>query len=477
LPGRSSALAAAVLLAGGCSATRFDHDPCTAHSQCRASFGFGAVCGPQGFCGPATLARCDRSYPDDLLADGPRYRKAVVLGSLTDRSNPAELIRERAVRLAVKEANEAGGLDGHPLGVVLCDIQASAGGDRATRPVAAVQTARRLVGELGLPALLGPADAADVQEVWQEVRGAGTLVLSPSASSPGLAALEPEASDAQPGLLWSVAPPDLLQARVIADDLLARQVERVHLIRETGVYGEALAALITERFRQGGGTLHLESVPAQARIGEAARAVAGDEAEVLFISSQPGWIVDFLKQAAGEVDYAHRSIFLTDAAASPDVLQAASDAAALFSRIRGTRPAPADPQEHTHASFVARYRAEYGGQDPGGAPYSSHAHDAAWLALHAAAWSALQEGGVSGVGMARGLRHIGRGAATPLGPSSWKGTLAAFRAGMDVDVRGASGDLDFAPHTRAPSGSIEIWGVADQDGRFSTTTLDIKHSE
>jgi hypothetical protein len=44
-------------------------------------------------------------------------------------------------------------------------------------------------------------------------------------------------------------------------------------------------------------------------------------------------------------------------------------------------------------------------------------------------------------------------------------------------VRGASGDLNYAPDARAPSGAIEIWGVATEDGRFSTTTLEIKRSE
>jgi branched-chain amino acid transport system substrate-binding protein len=470
-------LGVGLLVAGGCSATRFDHDPCTAHSQCRASFGFGAICGAQGFCGPARLARCDRSYPDDLLTEGARYGQAVVLGSLIDRSSPAQVVREKAVRLAVKQANAAGGIDGRPLGVLLCDVQADARGDGATRTQAVVETARRLVGELAVPALLGPADSADVQPVWEAIRGSGTLVLSPSATGPDLATVEPDVAAGEPGLLWSAAPSDLLQARVIADDLLARQVARVHLIRETGIFGEALAALVSDRFRQAGGTMRVESVAAQARIGEAAGAVAAEEAEVLFISSQPGWIVDFLEQAAAQPEYARRSIFLTDAAASPDVLQAASEAAPLFSRLRGTRPAAVDLQSDTHAAFVAGYRTEYGGEDPTGAAHAAHAHDAAWLALHAAAWSALQEGGVSGGGMARGLRHLGRGPATPLLPSSWQGALVAFRAGLDVDVRGASGDLNYAPDARAPSGAIEIWGVATEDGRFSTTTLEIKRSE
>jgi branched-chain amino acid transport system substrate-binding protein len=481
----SVAVLVIALAGGGCSATRFQRDPCTAHSQCRASFGFGAVCQTDGYCGTAPVARCDRSYPEDLLTDGGSYRDALVLGSLTDRSSPAQLIREKAIRLAVKEANAAGGLDGHPVAVLLCDIQQQAPQPATTdtrdpaltRTQAAVQTARWLAETLGVPGLIGPAASADAQEVWEAVRGAGTLVISPSATSPALARLAPEASDARPGLLWSAAPTDLLQARVIADDLLARNVTHAHILRETGVYGEALANLVADRFRAGGGTLQIESLPSDDRIGAAVATVPDDRpGDVLFISSQQSWIVRFLQAASLQAGFAERTIFLTDAAANRAVFEGAAGASALFPRIRGTRPAPLDPSESTYASFLAGYRAEYSGEDPAAATYAAHAYDAAWLALYGAAWAALQERQVTGMAMARGLRRIGSGEPTPMLPSSWKGALAAFRAGRAIDVRGASGDLDYDPATRAPSGPIEIWGVASSEGMFSTRGIEIRRS-
>jgi branched-chain amino acid transport system substrate-binding protein len=493
LSGASRSPIAVGLLALGaaCSATRFDRDPCTAHSQCRASFGFGAICQSDGFCGSPALPRCDRAYPEDLLSDGARYREAIVLASLTDRSSPAQLVRERAIRLAVKEANAGGGLEERPLGVVQCDIQPDpgarapaetppspqSGGDGRPRNQAAVETARQLAATLGVPAILGPATSAEAQAVWEAVGPVGSLVISPSATSHALAALEQGATDEQPGLLWTVALPDRLQAQVIADDLLARQVGRVHLLRETGLYGEGLASLIADRFRQGGGTLQVESLPSEAHIAAAAASIpADDEAEVVFISSQPRWIIEFLRQASGQPGFASRNIFLTDAAADQAVLDGAAEAAGLFPRIRGTRPAPLDPSEYVYASFAAGYRAEYGGQDPAAATYSAHAYDAAWLALYGAAWSAQHLGAVSGPGMARGLRHLGAGEPTPVLPSSWKGALAALRAGRSLDLRGASGDLAYDLATRAPRGSIEIWGVAAENGRFSMTSLEVKET-
>lgn len=451
----------------GCSTTRFDHDPCTAHEQCRASFGFGAVCQPDGFCGPAALPRCDRTYPEDLLGGGARYRDATVVGSLIDRSSAAHAIRENAVRLAVKEANDAGGLDGRTIGLIQCDIQENAQLDGASRTRAAVEAATWLTQTLGVPAVIGPASSADAQEVWEATRTTGALVISPSATSQALAKLEPDPSDADPGLLWTVAPTDGLQAEVIADDMLARNVVHAHLLRETGVYGEGLANLVAERFREGGGTLQIESLPAEARIGAATAAAFdgskdGPASEVVFISSQQSWVIKFLQEAGQRPAAENRTIFLTDAAANQAVFEAAAAAAPLFARIRGTRPTPLDPSEYVYASFAAGYRAEYDGQNPAGAIYSAHAYDATWLALYGAAWSALREGAVTGRGIARGLRRIGSGDRTPIVAASWKPALAAFRAGKSIDLHGASGELDYDPATRELHAPIEIWSVTAQ---------------
>jgi ABC-type branched-subunit amino acid transport system substrate-binding protein len=424
-----------------------------------------------GFCASGALPRCDRAYPEDLLTAPARYREAIVLASLTDRSSPAQLTREKAIRLAFKEVNAAGGLGGVPLGVLQCDIQENPRIDSATRPQAAVSTAGALSRNLGVPAVIGPATSADAQEVWDGVRASGTLIISPSATSPALTRLEPALSDAGPGLLWTTAPTDLLQGKAIADDLLARNVGNLYVIRETGPYGEGLAGLVSDHFHSGGGTIQIESLPAEDRIEAVVAAVPEGDAEVLFISSQQSWIIRFLQAAARDQKYTDRNIFLTDAAANQAVFSAAAAAAPLFPNIRGTRPAPLDPSEYVFASFVAGYRAEYGGENPSDATYSAHAYDAAWLSLYGTAWAALQEGSITGPGIGRGLRRISDGAATPMLPSSWKAVLVAFGAGRAIDVRGASGELDYDPDTKQLNAPIEIWGVTSEGGRFVTTPI------
>jgi len=154
------------------------------------------------------------------------------------------------------------------------------------------------------------------------------------------------------------------------------------------------------------------------------------------------------------------------------VLDGASAAAALFPRVRGTRPAPRDPNEYVYASFIADYRAEYA-EDPTATAFSAHSYDAAWLVLYGSAWSLLQDRGLSSVGIARGMRHLSDGARTPVIPASWPTVVNAFRDGRSVDVSGASGELDFDPRTREVTAPLEVWTVSGVPPRIGRAPANV----
>jgi ABC-type branched-subunit amino acid transport system substrate-binding protein len=456
----------------GCSATRFERQLCTEGAQCRRAFGFGAVCSSDGFCEPAApSARCNTTFPEDLFSRPDVYRSAIVIGSLMDRSSASHVVREKAVRMAVKELSDAGGIAGRPVGAVFCDLAEKAEYDQQKPPAIAVSCATFLSANLGIKVVVGPSGSADTQKVWESLRQQALVVISPAATSPSLVRLEPTSSDAEPGFLWRVAPPDSGQGTVIAQDMLQRQVKSAAVILETGPYGEGLAQIFQQRFTAGGGTVEIHPIQANAdtSIGEVTAKVAGgNAAEVLFISSKQDWVIKFLNAASGQRGYDSKGIFLTDAAANEGVLLGASAASALFRRVRGTRPAPRDRQEYVFASFVANYKAQYMGQDPTTATFSDHSYDATWLAFSGAAWSLLRESEVTGLGIARGLRHVSSGPATVTIPSSWPVVINAFRVGNSVDLSGASGEINFDPVTRNVTASIEVWTVGTQAGQAPT---------
>ncbi|HEY0710185.1 MAG TPA: ABC transporter substrate-binding protein [Polyangia bacterium] len=476
---RHHALAGALLLGlalSACSLDRFEHQECTSNQQCRAALGFGAVCGDEGLCVEAPkTARCASTYPDDLFTNPERHRDTVVLGSLMDRSAAAHVVREKATRLAVKQANAQGGLDGHRVALVMCDIREDSNLDDQKRTAAAISSANHLARVLGVPAIIGPSASADVEQVWQALRDAGSLVMSPAATSPTLSNLEGNTSNDSPGLLWRAAPDDSGQGRVIADDMLERKVSRAIVIREVGAYGEGLAGVFAERFRRGGGNLELVSISSveQARNAGAMNISDEDPAEVLFISSQQAWIVEYLKAASAQTTFDNRTLFLTDAAANQSVLTDAG-ATNLYPRVRGTRPAPRDSSDYVFASFIADYRAEYQDMSPTAATFSAHAFDATWLTLYGAAASLFDEGRVTGAGISRGLRRMSSGKEVSIVPASWPGVVASFRAKQTMNVRGASGDLDYHPQTRQLVSPIEIWTISANGGQFAMVPLSVR---
>jgi branched-chain amino acid transport system substrate-binding protein len=182
--------------------------------------------------------------------------------------------------------------------------------------------------------------------------------------------------------------------------------------------------------------------------------------EVLFISSDTQTIIGFLDSVASLAQYETKTLFMTDPAANPDVLAEASGTA--LARVRGTRPAPLDEDEDVYASFIAAYAGQFG-DDVRGFPFTPNVYDAAWLLAYGAAWATLrEEAGIAGSTMARGLRRVSDGQDVEIRPSSWSSVLQVFRNAGSVDVKGASGELDFDPDTEETSAGIEVWQVQNR---------------
>jgi ABC-type branched-subunit amino acid transport system substrate-binding protein len=443
-----------------------DVDKCTSNTECRASFGLGSTCGGDGLCSTAPVApRCTQTFPDDLFSRRDKYKDSIVIGSLMDRSSATHASRERSSRLAVKQVNEEGGVDGHTFGVVYCTYEANSKFDDLKAPEAALASAHYLAESLGVPAILGPAGSGDVSAVYRALAGQGTLVMSPSATSPALTELDPEvATDAAPGLLWRTAPPDTLQGPVIAADMTARSISQVFLISQKGAYGDGLATV----FQKSGafkGELTLRVFGTEnERTALVTEAGASPASEVLFISSTQADVIAFLNAAAQNPAYDTKTLFLTDSAANKEVIDGSPPA--LYARIRGSRPTPVNPADAVFANFSGSYASEYS-EDVTAFSFTAHMYDATWLVLYGAASSLFSRGEVTGLGIAQGLRKVSSGKAFDVQPLSWGGILETLRTGAGVNVRGASGELDYDPATEETSAPIQVWTIgASADGGF-----------
>jgi branched-chain amino acid transport system substrate-binding protein len=125
-----------------------------------------------------------------------------------------------------------------------------------------------------------------------------------------------------------------------------------------------------------------------------------------------------------------------------------------------------NPADAVFANFSGSYASEYS-EDVTAFSFTAHMYDATWLVLYGAASSLFSRGEVTGLGIAQGLRKVSSGKAFDVQPLSWGGILETLRTGAGVNVRGASGELDYDPATEETSAPIQVWTIgASADGGF-----------
>jgi hypothetical protein len=143
---------------------------------------------------------------------------------------------------------------------------------------------------------------------------------------------------------------------------------------------------------------------------------------------------------------------------------------ARLAGARGTGPS-VDARSSAYLVFQARYASTFG-VDPLGASYVPNTYDAVLLLAGAALWSRVSPEPGS-LPLVRGLMALSdpAGAAVLLDANEFPTTLrSAFLQGRGVNVRGASGELDFDALTGTAPSPLEEW-VLDADAGFVSVRI------
>ncbi len=461
---RTSPFSTIALVISGCTLSRSDYIACESSAVCQDEFGYGTSCNSDGFCEVEALSERCELWPDDVTFPISKD-EFVLLGTLFDHSLDTHTGRYRSAQLALNQANQNGGLDGLELAALHCNNEDGIV-DGLTKDEATVDLAVWMADPVGLKAIVGPSSSSRTEAAYIALTELDTLLISPSATSPSLTDLDGlTASNDSPGMLWRTAPPDSLQGEVIADDMLDRESLQVAVIYQTGAYGEGLETVFTASFgARGGDSSGFPFTSESDRSDAITDAGAGDFDEVLFISSDSEDIIAFLNSAALLEGYQDVPIFLTDSARNADVLENAAEAEALFPLLRGT--APSLPSGAVYEAFQVSYASEYAGEDVSIYSYTANAFDAAWMLIYGSVWSLSQEGALSGVGIARGLRRLSYGDEVEVRSSYWNTIKAHLSEGQSVDISGASGELDFDSETEETTAPIDIWVINSSGDDF-----------
>jgi branched-chain amino acid transport system substrate-binding protein len=470
----------AVLLMAGCTAL-VDLDECQTDEDCVASYSRPSVCSEANLCQQQSILQpdgepCSQKSGD---IDDPR---AFNIGVLLPLSGPEAGFGEPlldAIELAQQNFNEIGGVNDHPIGLIICDTQG--------RDDLALDAARHLVGGAGVTAIIGPDYSSQTIDVAQQVTiDKGVLLVTPSGTATTISDLDDN------GLVWRTTPSDKLQGRAVGktveailDDQLSstRDSAKVVLMtRKSDVYASGLRGGLIGHLPQdiqndttGRRFSPLEYQNSSAGEGSDYSGVIGqilsedDEPDIVIIlGSSEAW--DIARNLDHQLVKEPFYVFV-DAARNSE--QALTTHASFEGRIWGTAPRSVGDSDYVPwQSFKTAYHRAYQ-LEAGDYQFIANAYDALYAIGLAAAGTDL-----SGPQIADGMTKLSSGAKIGAHQSDLSRALELRAGAQSIDLDGASGPLDFNADGDPTTGEISLWCFDDggvpsagvilsRDGKFN----------
>ncbi len=371
---------------------------------------------------------------------GQETIKVGALFSLTGALAPYGLPIVNGAKLAVMQINEAGGVLGKKLELVIRDT--------ATAPAVGRDAASKLIDLDKVVAIIGALSSGVTVASSSITIPAGVILISPASTSPMLTDLEDN------DFVFRTCLSDALQGVVQAQLALNLGYKTASVIYVNNPYGKGLAQVFKTRYEAGGGKVvamisYEEGKPSYR--GEVESAITKNPDVINLI----GYPVDGNKMLVEAVEAGYQGDFLFSDGMKGEAV-AAGPAAEYIEGTFGT--APGALEVAVAEDFEKDYIAAFGAST---VPFRQQCYDA--LALIALA---IQKTGPSFLNMsqkerARAIRDNLRDVANPPGePVTYNEFSRAFdllSKGVDINYQGVSGPITFDKHGDVIEGAIEIW--------------------
>jgi ABC-type branched-subunit amino acid transport system substrate-binding protein len=342
------------------------------------------------------------------------------------------------VDLALKDINDAGGVNGKPVKKFDSDS-----GD--TKTDTASQSVDRLLSNK-VDAIVGAASSSVTLSVIDKIVGDGVLQISPANTSDTLTKYDDK------GLYFRTAPPDVLQGRVLGDLMLADGNSTVGMLVLQDAYGTGLAASTKKSFEGGGGKV-VESVvydPAAASFStEVGKIKAADPEAIAVIAFEETKkiIPELVKQGIGPKT---KKIYFVDG----NMANYTKDfPKGTLEGVKGTLPGVASGEElKTQLKAVDPKLKDYA--------YAPESYDATVLV----ALAAVAAGDDSGEAIASKMIEVSKGGEKC---TTFKDCAALLADKKDIDYDGVSGPVEFNDAGDPSEASIGIYQFgADNNYKF-----------
>ncbi|MEM7068535.1 MAG: ABC transporter substrate-binding protein [Pseudomonadota bacterium] len=181
----------------------------------------------------------------------PVMAEDIKIGTILGYTGPIESLTgpmAESAELAMKEVTDSGKLlDGS-------SVTSIRGDSTCVDSAAATAAAERLVTSDKVNAIMGADCSGVTGAILQNVaRANGVVMVSPSATSPGLSTAEDD------GLFFRTAPSDARQGQVISDILNDKGVKTIAITYTNNDYGKGLAESIQSNFESSGGKVSISA--------------------------------------------------------------------------------------------------------------------------------------------------------------------------------------------------------------------------
>jgi branched-chain amino acid transport system substrate-binding protein len=400
-------------------------------------------------CGDSETGRSGMRDDCGTLVEGE-----LPIGAISFYEKPDGLDPEmHGAKLAVQEINQAGGIRGRTLGLVVCNETGDPSVDReamqwlvANHPVGAVVGPSRSVVALGNSEGPGIAELAAKEQV---------VLISPSATSPMLASMEDD------DYVFRTTVSDAVQGLVLARIAQREGFERILVLQaEDDPYTLGIRQRFSTAMEEAGSKAEVTYLEfgASDRPSYLLSAIDDAGATAVLLAAFPEQVVDFLTAAKSHPFRAGMPAWLLpDGLKHEDALPQLVPLAEMTAPIFGT--APANPTGAAYREFARNHRRVLGVE---AGTFGAQGYDAVYLI---AAAMQLAEDPTRGSELRDALHMTQPGSGSAiLGPNQWPEIRQVLELEGGFDYRGASGEQDFDAAGDVLSGIAE-WAI--ENGAFT----------
>ncbi len=367
---------------------------------------------------------------------------------------------EQGAQLAAAEINEAGGVNGQR-------IQVLVNGDQPNSASGLLGT--RALLDAGVVGIVGAPNSALHLAMVQVTAPAGVPLVSYDATSPALTTLAVGGAKISGDLSWRTAPSDALQGRVLAAKIRDRGITTMGVLYRDDPYGRGLLASFEARFQDLGG-----SVTARSSYPPSKASGFTDEVRALFSAGVPQGVL----LITFEEDGAALTWELEAAHPNPRPAYFGSDGVQDATFLKNAAPSIAEGMYGTTASapdtpasrrFAAAIQAATGDAPSHTAAY---AYDAVYLMA-----LAMAAGGHNGPQAIRAnLREVSGGlqdGGAVVAPGEFQRAVSILNSGGRINFDGASSRIDFDANGDPTQAFYAWWRI--RQGAFETVdTLSVE---